>query len=218
MTPYYQDAHATIYHGSCYELLPHVAKPDLILADPPYELTATGGGIGAKRKYLSEIDGFTDGGFDLNILSYCQNWFCFCSKSQLIDLLSLANQMPRWMLVTWNKPNPTPLSNGNYLPDTEYIVHGFQSGRCFGGYRDKSRFIVYPAQQNNFHPNEKPLPVICKLISVGSQEGDLIVDPFMGSGSTLVAAKLEGRKSIGVELDERFCEIAATRLSQGVLF
>jgi DNA modification methylase len=218
MTPYYQDTHATIYHGNCYELLPHIKKPDLILADPPYELTATGGGIGAKRKYLSDIDGFTDGGFDLNILSHCQNWFCFCSKSQLLDLLELASQMPRWMLVTWNKPNPTPLSNGNYLPDTEYIVHGFQSGRCFGGYRDKSRFIVYPAQQNNFHPNEKPLPVICKLISVGSQEGDLIIDPFMGSGSTLVAAKLEGRKSIGVELDERFCEIAATRLSQGVLF
>lgn len=108
---------------------------DLMLTDPPYDLAATGGGIVSRREYLGSINGFTDGGFDYKVLDFCKNWVCFCSKNQLIQTLSIAEKMPRWMLCTWNKPNPTPLSNGNYLPDTEYIVHGFQSGRCFGGYK-----------------------------------------------------------------------------------
>lgn len=216
--PYFQRDGITIFHGNCYEILPQLEKAELMVTDPPYEMVATGGGIGAKRKYLGDIDGFTDGGFDLSILDYCQNWVCFCAKKQLPKMLQRAEVMPRWMLVTWNKPNPTPLSNGNYLPDTEYIIHGFQSGRCFGEYRNKSRFIVHPAQQNNLHPNEKPVPVVAKMIAVGSEENDLIVDPFMGSGTTLVAAMRDGRRAIGIEREERYCEVAANRLAQGVLF
>jgi len=218
LVPYFQTELATIYHGDCREILPLIGKCDLILTDPPYELTATGGGIGAKRKYLGDIHGFTDGGFDLDILDYCENWVCFCAKSQLLKILSKAESMPRWMLVTWNKPNPTPLCGGNYLPDTEYIVHGFQSGRCFGGYRNKSRFIVHPSQQGNLHPNEKPLPVVSKMVAVASEEGDLILDPYMGSGTTLVAAIQEGRRCIGIEREEKYCEAAAKRILQGMLF
>jgi site-specific DNA-methyltransferase (adenine-specific) len=216
MKPYYQDDAVTIYCGDCREILPHLPKHDLLLTDPPYELTAQGGGIGAKRKYLKDIEGFTDGGFDLSTLDYCENWMCFCAKRQLPELIVKASQMPRWMLCTWNKPNPTPLCNGNYLPDTEYVVHGFQSGRCFGSFRDKSRFIVYPAQQKNEHPNEKPIAVMTKFICVGTEKGETILDPFAGSGTTGVAAKLEGRKATLIELDERYCEIAAKRLEQQV--
>ena len=122
------DAYATVASWNC-------AEVSLLLVDPPYELVASGGGIGAKRQYLSDIEGFTDDGFDMSILGNFDNWACFCAKTQLIELLLKAEAMPRWMLATWNKPNPTPLCNGNYLPDTEYIVHGFQSGRCFGDYR-----------------------------------------------------------------------------------
>lgn len=218
LKPFFQDGSVAIYHGDCREILPQLGRFDLLLADPPYEIVAAGGGIGSKRKYLSDIEGFTDGGFDDSILDMAENWVCFCSKAQLVRLLMKAEAMPRWMLVCWNKPNPAPLCNGNYLPDTEYIVHGFQGGRCFGEYRQKSRFIIYPSQQNNLHPNEKPLPVVAKMIAVGCQAGDRIVDPFMGSGTTLLAAKLEGRRAVGIELNEKYCEIAAERLRQGVLF
>ena len=219
MEPYYSTSDIAIYHGDCREVLPYLPPCDLLLTDPPYKIVATGGGIcgNGRRRYLDDISGFTDGGFDNTILDTFGNWMCFCSKSQLIDLLVKAARLPRWMLVTWNKPNPTPLVNGCYLPDTEYIVHGFQSGRCFGEYRHKPRFIVYPAQQGNLHPNEKPLTVIEKLIAVGSLPGELILDPFMGSGTTLVAAKLLGRKAIGIEIEERYCEIAVNRLRQQVL-
>jgi len=66
------------------------------------------------------------------------------------------------------------------------------------------------------HPNEKPTGAIIPLIR--AHPGDLVLDPFMGSGTTLVAAKLEGRKAIGIEIEEKYCEIAAKRLAQGVLF
>jgi len=215
-TPFYQDDSCTIYHGDCREILPTLGQFDLLLTDPPYEMVATGGGIAAQRKYLSDINGFTDGGFDFSLLDRAENWMAFCAKKQLPRLLTKAEQYPRWMLVTWNKPNPTPLSNGNYLPDTEYLVHAFQPNRCFGEFRDKSRFILYPAEQHNLHPNEKPVRVMVKMIAVGTMPGETILDPFMGSGTTLVAAKLEGRRAVGIEISEKYCEIAAKRLAQRV--
>jgi site-specific DNA-methyltransferase (adenine-specific) len=67
------------------------------------------------------------------------------------------------------------------------------------------------------HPTVKPLGVISRLMKVGSMEGQAILDPFMGSGTTLRAAKDLGRRAIGIEIEERYCEIAANRLLQGVL-
>ena len=218
MTPYYDDGKGiVIYHGDCREILPHLPKVDLVLTDPPYQLTAAGGGIGAKRKYLSDIKGHIDNGFDLSILAAFPNWFCFCGKEQLPEMFKLVDGK-RWMLITWNKPNPTPLCNNNYLPDTEYIFHCFEPGRLFGEYRDRSRFILHPVEQNSFdHPTVKPLSVVNKLTKLGSHEGDIILDPFMGSGTTLRAAKDLGRKCIGIEIEEKYCEIAAKRLAQEVL-
>lgn len=217
MKPYYDDGGIQIFHGDCLEVLPTLPLADLLLTDPPYELTASGGGIGAKRAYLSDIDGHIDGGFDVAMLRPYPNWCVFCAKAQLPVLLAAAGTR-RWSLVTWNKPNPTPLVNCNYLPDTEYIVHAYQPGRLFGGYRDRSRFIVLPVERNNFdHPTVKPLPVINKMMRLGSDVGDLVVDPFCGIGTTLVSARDCGRRAIGIEIEERYCEIAAKRLSQGVL-
>ena len=218
MKPYYQDSAVTIYHGDCREIVPALGKFDLLLTDPPYELTATGGGIGAKRKYLADIDGHIDSGFDMSVLDACENWMCFCSKKQLPELLNKATAKV-WALVTWNKPNPTPLCSGNYLPDTEYIVHSYVSGRLFGEYKDKSRFIVHPVEKNNLgHPSVKPLAVVCKLVNLGTQPGEIILDPFAGSGTTGRAAKDLGRKAVLIEREEKYCEIAARRMEQEVLF
>lgn len=214
VTPYYDHAGIQIYLGDCREILPGLAKVDVVITDPPYEIVSTGGGIGAQRKYLADITGFTDGGFDSALLAPFGDWVCFCSKAQLPGLIARAQQAHRWSLVTWNKPNPTPLVNGNYLPDTEYIVHAFS--KLYGGYSDRARFIVYPAEPKMDHPNEKPLPVIEKMMRLASAEGQTILDPFMGSGTTLVAAKNLGRKAIGIEIEEKYCEIAAKRLSQEV--
>jgi len=211
MKPYYEDSAVTIYHGDCRLILPQLPKVDLVLTDPPYELTATGGGLGKKRGYAESLAGLTDG-FDMDILSPFESWMCFCSKDQLIDLLTLAAKGGRWMLLTWNKPDPTPLMNCNYLPDTEYIVHRFQ--RLYGGYESRARFIVMPGGAKDYHPTGKPLNLIRRLLQVGSDNGSLILDPFMGSGTTLVAAQSLGRKSIGIEIEEKYCKIAVERLRQ----
>ena len=206
-----------LWHGDCREVLPLLPPVDLVLTDPPYQISAASGGIGGRRQYLTDIRGNIDKGFDVSLLKRFENWFVFCGKEQLPTMFGLVDGK-RWMLITWNKPNPTPLVNNNYLPDTEYIFHCFEPGRLFGEYRDRSRFIVYPVEQNRFdHPTIKPLSVINKLINLGSQEGDIILDPFMGSGTTLRAAKDLGRKAIGIEIEEKYCEIAVKRLAQEVL-
>ena len=213
--PYYSHGGISIYHGNSYELVKHF-KPHLVITDPPYDMHMGGGGCFKDRKYLKDIKGFTDGGFDLQILDQFKDWFCFCSKEQIVPLIQKAAQgEKRWMLLQWHKPNPTPLCNETYLPDTEYIVHAFN--RVYGEFRDKSRYIVFPAKQKLFHPNEKPVSVLTKLINLGSQPGELILDMFMGSGSTLVAATSAGRRAVGIERVEKYCEIAARRLQQEIL-
>jgi DNA modification methylase len=217
MKPYYEEAGIEIWNGNCHEIIPTLDTPDLVLTDPPYEMSANGGGIGGRRKYMSAIKGHIDSGFDIAMLDRFPNWVCFCAKAQLKELLGSTGDRV-WALVTWNKPNPTPLCAGNYLPDTEYIVHAYQSGRLFGEYRHKSRFIVHPVEQNDFaHPTVKPIAVMSKMVCVGSEEGNLILDPFCGTGSTLVAARNLGRRAIGIELEERYCEIAARRLRQTLM-
>lgn len=219
MKPYYKDDDCVIYNCDAYELLVDSdIVADVIITDPPYVVDAVGGGIASKRQYIRRIQNFTDGGFDMSILDHCENWMCFCAKSQLVDLITKADtKVSNWMLLTWNKPNPTPFVNGNYLPDTEYIVHKYRRNRLYGGYADKARYIVHPARQNLSHPNEKPLPVMAKLVNLASTPGQIVLDPFMGSGTTLVATKGTGRFAIGIEREERYCEIAARRMQQGVL-
>lgn len=216
--PYYQDSEVTLYHGDCYKLLPLLEKPHLLIADPPYEIECIGGKSRLNIQYLNKISQCNlYNGFDVSILDSFDNWCVFCSKRQLKKLLADTGSR-RWELVTWNKTNPPPTINGKYLPDTEYIVHAFRRGRLFGDYKDKSHYIVHPIEQHDLgHPTVKPLPVVSKMVRLGSQEGDTICDPFAGSGTTLVAAKLLHRRAVGIEINERFCEIAARRLSQGVL-
>src|SRR5690349_1829511 len=119
LTPYYEDAACQIFCGDCREILSQLGPVDVAITDPPYEIVATGGGIGKQRAYLSAISGHIDGGFDVAVLRAFKSWFCFCGKDQLAGLIAEAGQQgKRWMLITWNKPNPAPLVNANYLPDT----------------------------------------------------------------------------------------------------
>jgi site-specific DNA-methyltransferase (adenine-specific) len=220
MKPYHDNGKGIqIFHGDCRKILPTLPKADLVLTDPPYEVRAGyGGGEFGARSHLVKTGRFTDNGFDISILDQFLNWFCFCSMKQLSRLIQKAEQCPRWNIITWCKPNPVPTVSNKYLPDVEFIIHGFTKGRLFGNYNDKSCFILHCCGQSETdHPNEKPVPIITKLLNLGSLPGEIIIDPFMGSGTTLRAAKDLGRKAIGIEIEEKYCEIAAKRLEQEVL-
>jgi site-specific DNA-methyltransferase (adenine-specific) len=219
--PYYEDDSVKIYHGDCNEILPDIKEDiSLCLTDPPYEIHADGSGMIKDRKYIKDIKGFTDCGFDYNILKQFKNWFCFGTLIQVPELINIAqNQNNRWMLITWNKPNPVPLINKNYLPDTEYIIHSFKNhNNLYGEYEDRRRYIVHRLgdKQDGTHPNEKPLNVIYKLVKLGTQEGMTIIDPYAGSCTTGRASKDLGRKCICIEKEEKYCEIGAKRLFQQV--
>lgn len=220
MIPYYEHGGITIYHGDCRDVLPTLEPVDLVVTDPPYDVHAgKGGGAFGNRASLVNTGGFTDGGCDYSFLDAAwPGWFCFCSLKQLPSLLSAAGDMPRHHLLTWCKPNPVPTCSNKYLPDVEYIVHGFTRGRLFGEFKDKASFVVHRCgDKRTDHPNEKPLSLLARLVRLGSKDGETLLDPFMGSGTTLRAAKDLGRKAIGIEIEERYCEIAAKRLAQEVL-
>jgi len=106
------------------------------------------------------------------------------------------------LAVPW-KPNHEPIwvyGKGWHGPRTTSVLRGWEPSRLSMG---------------RSHPHQKPVPVLAEL--VGKAPPGLICDPFAGTGSTLVAARLMGRRAIGVEMEERYCEVAAQRLAQGVL-
>jgi DNA modification methylase len=206
------DGRVRLYLGDCRDILPTL-EVDVVITDPPYEITAAGGGIVATRKDLHETEGFTDCGFDYGLLAQFDNWVCFGTLRQVPKLIASVGKR-RWMLITWNKPNPCPLVNGNYLPDTEYIIHAWSKGQLFGGFNDKARFIVHPLgdKEHGEHPNEKPMRVMRKLVSLASDEGHTVLDPFMGSGTTGVACLRIGRRFIGIERDPKWFQVAVDRI------
>lgn len=220
MEPYYQDESVTLYHGDCYEHLDMLAEADCMITDPPYEIETT---AAAWFPYHTEktkditTAGISDG-FDLNILKIVENVICFCSKKQLPELIGVFSRN-RWALLLWHKLDPVPMYKNKYLPDTEYILHKWKKNGLYGGIKDRNTYKSTATYKNGFrHPTVKPPNVMRWLVSVGTDVGQLICDPFAGTGSTLRAAKDLGRLAVGFEINEKYCEIAAKRLEQGVLF
>jgi DNA modification methylase len=229
ITPYYEEQGITIYNGDCLDVMKELEPKsiDLILTDPPYVVGAKGCGLAGNRKYLKDITSANiDKGFDIQIFSLltelnkAPNLIIFSSKEQIdLYIKEAKDNSLNWQLITWNKTNPTPLTNNNYLPDTEYIFHIWKDKKLGGNYDTKRKFYVTQIYKNDFdHPTVKPLEIISNLMINGSKENELILDPFMGSGTTLVAAKKLNRRAIGIEINKKYCDIAIERLSQQELF
>jgi len=218
---------AVLYHADCMEILPTLDKVDAVVTDPPYVVSAgLHGGAFGDRDYLSDMEsaGITEG-FDLSVFDGSANTVSFCSKDQLIAYIEFATAAGlKWDLLAWHKTNPTPLCHERYLPDVEYIFHLRAKGvPVRGGYENKSRVIQFPTGGNKYkHPTVKPVEVISTLLVSCSDEGALILDPFMGSGTTGVACMNLGRKFIGIEREKKYFDIACERIeaaqAQGRLF
>ena len=196
--------------GDCRDVLPDLPMVDALITDPPYDISAIGGGIGGKRQYLTDIRGHIDAGFDIAMLAAFENWFVFCGKPQLMALMQQAmDQGLRWQLRTWNKTNPTPLTNGNYLPDTEYMIHAFKTHVWQG----KKRWIVGNVEKSGLdHPTVKPQYVMNDALQCATNHGQSVLDCFMGTGSTGVSCVNLGRKFFGVEREPKYFDIACQRI------
>jgi len=215
-----------VIKGDCYDLLEGLEANciDLIVTDPPYVLNSGSSSFSGCKLYgskkLSEIcNGYdVDRFFDLcsRVLKKV-NIFAFCSNSQIPDILNWArNKGLIYNVLIWHKSNAIPFCKYSWKPDIEYIIHIRENGACFNGYDSKICSKVYSSVTNPSkfgHPTEKPLPLLSKLISVGSNENDIILDPFLGSGSTIVACQKLNRKAFGFEVKKEYCDIVKKRVN-----
>jgi site-specific DNA-methyltransferase (adenine-specific) len=213
--PYYHDEQygITIYHADCRDILPHLEPVDLVLTDPQYGMDYHSNHYKGGNPH-SKIVG-DDLSYPVDVLEILIRMargavFSFCRWENLWEM-----PKPKSFIV-WAKNN---WSAGDleheYGRQWEAIAFYPQEGHQFA-YRpadiiDSRR--VPPSEL--LHPTQKPISVITAILK--ANKGDTILDPFMGSGTTLVAAKQLGRKAIGIEIEERYCQIAVQRLQQGVL-
>ena len=200
LQPYYDRDGITIYHGDCRDILPELPKVDLVLTDPPY--------------------GISKAAWDGQYLDWCED-VCLragdivCIIPGIWALGVCISQMGKHYQWTIAGFKPTGMTNGRLgFNKWQPAVIG---GRLKRIGIDAFSFLQAGGEGRNGHPCQKPMSFIGWLVGKLSDNADTILDPFMGSGTTLVAAKQLWRKAIGIELEEKYCEIAVKRLAQGVL-
>lgn len=202
LKPYYEEAGIVIYHGNAAEIIPSL-QADVMVTDPPYGMAYSSGWQAraiANDHDTSMRDAVLAHWGDRPALVFGR-WDC-------------PHPAQAKIMLTWDKgdwPGMGDLAMP-WGPSTEEI---YVLGNGFIGKRGGSIVRFDRLTGNIIHPNEKPLGLIKKLLE--KCPPGTILDPFMGSGTTLRAAKDLGRKAIGIEIEEKYCEIAVNRLRQEVL-
>jgi site-specific DNA-methyltransferase (adenine-specific) len=214
---YYQDYWATIYHGDCRDVLP-IDGMDLVLTDPPFGIE---GGVGGDAKDYGKGD--YSGAFP-DTPSYIAEVVvpviedCIAFYPAVIVTSGIRNlwkyPQAKDMGCMWNPAAAThgPWGMGVFSP----ILYYGKDWRAGKGALPTGKQCTERSEKNG-HPCVKPMNLWKWLLDKGCPEGSTVLDPFMGSGTTLRAAKDLNRKSIGIEIEEKYCEIAANRLAQEVL-
>ena len=193
--PYYQDDAVTIYHGDCQSAISGLmGGVDLVIADPPY-------GVG-----FAEWDAIVP---DFGWLHAARN--CGLVLVMPGNRNQWSYPRPDWCL-SWARPGSVQRADGGGFSHWDpVLVYGKNTF-------DVDCKVFEPSSDGQMigHPCQKPMRLLRWLVS-GSKTTGIVLDPFMGSGTTLRAAKDLGRKAIGIEIEERYCEIAAKRCAQEVL-
>ncbi len=206
MKPYYDHGGITIFHGDARELVRHLTAEVLCL-DPPYG-TNEHGGYGRRQLGLESIENDGDTSVRDDLLAW---WGDRCAI--VFGSPRRAEPPGQWMYrLVWDKRAPGLGSPWRWQHEMIYLRGEWRNQP---GIASVLSFSAGNAMRDRWHPHEKPVPLLCALLQ---GTAGAILDPTMGSGSTLRAAKELGRRAIGIELDERHCEHAARRLSQEVLF
>ncbi len=214
--------------GDCIELMKSIpdGTVDLVVTDPPYVIETTGSGIykQADKQYVKELNGMKDGFSEAVLDELCRvmkkiNVYFFCSQKQIIPLLDyfVKKRKCNYNLLTWHKTNPIPACGNKYLTDTEFILFFREKGvRIEGEFKTKFTYYVTPLNQSDKkkykHPTIKPVNILENFVVNSCPEEGVVLDPFMGSGSTGVACVNTGRRFIGMELDPGYFEIAKKRI------
>jgi modification methylase len=242
VAPYYDDGACVIYHGDCMDMLSALSDVDLVVTSPPYNLgTKCGGPSGmhvgslAARSlaagYQEYDDAMDQDAYDKwQTAAVAAMWgtlsvtgaIFYNHKPRIQDGRAIlptqyGGSLPLRQIVVWNRRTGLNFSESFYLPKSEWIVIWAKpswrlSSRAASSIGDVWEF---PPERADDHP--APFPVGLPARAIDTARPRLVLDPFMGSGTTLRAAADAGVPAIGIERSERYCEIAAKRLAQGVL-
>ena len=217
MKPYYQDDYVTIYHGDCREILPGLPKVDLVLTDPPYgidiaRIGQVGGSVLAENTphIASDWDASRLSPKQVGLLLAAGEMHMVFGGNYIADLLPPS---PCWLI--WNKRDGFPSNN---FADCELVWTSMSKPSRVYSYLWQG--MLQGDMKNkewHYHPTQKPVSVMRWCILQGGDSVHTVIDPFMGGGSTVRAALDLGRKCIGIEIEERYCEIAAKRCRQMVM-
>lgn len=235
MTPYYDDGQCVIYHGDCLDVLPTLHEVGCVLTSPPYNLN--GDGNRSAGTYFDNLgDGYVEHTDNMphheyvewqrDVLTMC--WAALSDDGVIfynhkprvggervrLPLELVPEDMPIRQVVIWDRGSGFNRQKTYYVPTHEWVLVIAKPT-----WRTNTRSVDdvwrIPFETGGEHPAPFPLKLATRAIS--TTDSTVVVDPFMGSGTTLRAAKDLGRRAIGIELSERYCEIAAKRLAQGVL-
>lgn len=240
LRPYYEDDAVTLYHGDCLVVLPLLPDVDHAITDPPYsdhvhgksraggrDLTADGHAASFNRAKELGFSAMTPDVMEAVANAFsrlCRRWVLVFSDAELTEAwrASLtATRLEHCRTGAWVKLNATPQFTGD-RPGVGYeaITIAHQPGRKRWNGGGSQAVWTHAIEMNRgganprLHTTQKPLPLMTELVRDFTDEGETILDPFAGSGTTLVAAKLNGRKAIGIEREEKYCAIAAKRLRE----
>lgn len=217
-----------IYLGDAYELIKQVPDKsvDLIYTDIPYLFKLGLGGMfkGATSDNFKRELKPIQTGIDMRILDefcrVCKKIYCYiwCSKEQILPIGNyFAGKGCSFNILVWCKTNPMPLANNTFLPDLEYCLVLREAGtKLNNDIKWKSKWYCSQTNVNDkkafSHPTIKPLELVKRHLMHSTVEGSVVLDPFIGSGTTAVACRELGRQYIGFEIDENYWKIAKARV------
>lgn len=220
--PFYAHEGITIYHGDCLEVLPSIASEsiDCVITDPPYLVDYQGRWDRKREAIVGDGDtGWVEPAFAeiYRILKpdcFCVSFYGWPHSDVFVGTWKLVGFRPvshlafirrRWGLGRFSRSRH----------ETGFLLAKGSPPRPESAIAD---VIEWDKEPENLHPNQKPLDSIYPLLNCFVPDSGVVLDPFMGSGSTLRAAKDFGLSAVGIEIEERYCRIAVNRLAQGILF
>jgi site-specific DNA-methyltransferase (adenine-specific) len=221
-TPFYDRDGVTIYHADCRDLLPRLPDGcvDFVLTDPPYLVNYTGRWDGDRQP----IAGDADPSWLLPV--FREVWRVM--KDNTLCLSFYGWPQAERFLTTWKALGFRPVSHlafvkrvwglGRFTRGQHETAYLLAKGRPARPAQAVSDAVPWEREAESFHPNQRPVAALVPFILAYAPENGLVLDPFMGSGSTLRAAKDCGCRAVGVEVERAYCELAARRMDQKVLF
>lgn len=236
--PYYQDEYVTLYHGDALLVMEgmEAESVDGIITDPPFSSGARTDAGKSVRGGMLRGQKWEDDWFSHDNMA--THGFLFLMRLMCADMLRVAKRgATAHMFIDWRMyPNLYGAAESAGWVVKNLVVWDKQSFGMGTNYRNQHELVIYAEKGDadflrhdlgnvlrakragtENHPTEKPTSLLQQMIGAAVPERGVVLDPFMGSGSTLVAAKALGRCAVGIEISEQFCEVAAQRLSQNVL-